>query len=258
MQQPRWLLSLLILGWIGCGPGEAKGACINVQSPETIILTGTLTFHIFGGPPYNGGVTKGDTPEPAYIVKLDETICIEGDDFLDSHTKVDRVQVYTDYETDSAKALFGRLRGLVGTRVRVEGRSAFGAHTGHHHAPLLLPLTAIDRVNDPIEAYGTAMTTVQAFYLALAAGNGDEAVRFIVPEKRDRGPFSRHAITRFYGGLAEPLTLQAVTPVGPGTFRVRYTFVVRPSRQCNGEALVQTARMRNENLIQSIKALNGC
>ena len=102
------------------------------------------------------------------------------------------------------------------------------------------------------------MTTVQAFYLALAAGNGDEAVRFIVPVKRDKGPFSRHAITRFYGGLAEPLTLQALTSAGPDTFRVRYTFVVRPSRRCDGEALVQTVRMRNENLIRSIKALNGC
>jgi hypothetical protein len=41
---------------------------------------------------------------------------------------------------------------------------------------------------DPTEAYGTAMTTVQAFYLALAAGNGDEAARFVIPQKRIEYP----------------------------------------------------------------------
>src|SRR6202040_3630539 len=107
-----------------------------------------------------------------------------------------------------------KLRKLVGSRVRVEGKSAFGPHTGHHHAPLLLPINSVDREADPTEAYGTAMTTVQAFYLALAAGRGEEAVRFVVPEKRRSGPFSAKAITTFYGNLDEPLTLQDVAAAG--------------------------------------------
>lgn len=147
---------------------------------------------------------------------------------------------------------------MVGRRVRVEGKSAFGAHTGHHHAPLLLPITQITSASDPTEAYGTAMTTVQAFYLALAAGSGDEAVRFVIPQKRAVGPLSASAITSFYRNLTEPLTLIDVVPISSNEFRVRYYFVAREHRRCDGVAIVRTTKIRGENLIASIKAINGC
>ena len=103
------------------------------------------------------------------------------------------------------------------------------------------------------------MTTVQAFYLALAAGSGDEAASFVVPEKRVRGPLSANAITGFYRDLEEPLTLIDVVPLGTNEYRVRYTFVDRATRRCDGVAIVEeTTSLRGENLIASIKALNGC
>jgi len=233
---------------------EARSECLNVASPNPLTLRGTLTFQIFGGPPYNGGVTKGDTPEPTYILKLDQPVCAQGDDFVDPNAQIDRVQLYPEF----APALYSKLRALVGTRVRVEGKSPFGAHTGHHHAPLLLPFSSIDRDSDPTEAYGTAMTTVQGFYLALAAGSGEQAARFIVPEKRMKGPFSAAAMTKFYGALDEPLMLQDVVPVTSDQYRVHYTFVASGSKRCNGAAIVKTIRIRDENLISSIQALNGC
>ena len=251
-------LAAVLACWVFSFASEARSECLDVASPKPVTLRGTLTFQIFGGPPYNGGVTKGDTPEPTYILKLDQALCAQGDDFLDPGTKIDRVQVYPEYDSRGASALYSKLRALVGTRVRVEGKSAFGAHTGHHHAPLLLPISMIDRDRDPTEAYDTAMTTVQGFYLALAAGSGDQAARFIVPEKRANGPFSAAAMTRFYGALDEPLTLQDVTPVAQDQYRVRYTFVASASKRCNGEALVKTVRIRDENLISSVQALNGC
>jgi hypothetical protein len=51
------------------------------------------------------------------------------------------------------------------------------------HAPILLPIIRIAIAFDPTKAYGTAMTTVQAFYMALGAADGEEAIKFVVPEK---------------------------------------------------------------------------
>jgi hypothetical protein len=241
--------------WISFNLGIAHGACLDVTKESILTFTGTLTFRIFGGPPYNGGVTKGDTPEPSYILILDSPICAEGDDFVDSKAQVDRIQIYPDVDQD---ALERKLRGLIGQHVTVHGKSIFGAHTGHHHAPLMLPINSAERETDPTDAYDTAMTTVQAFYLALAAGSGEEAARFIVPEKRRSGPFSAEAITRFYGNLDEPLTLINVAALSEHEYRVRYRFVARGGKRCDGQSLVKTVRLRDENLISSIAAMNGC
>jgi hypothetical protein len=61
----------------------AHAACVDVNHTNTLTFEGTLTFHIFGGPPYNGGVRLGDTPEPTYILQLDDPICAMGDEFVD-------------------------------------------------------------------------------------------------------------------------------------------------------------------------------
>lgn len=235
-----------------------SASCLDLRRNDTLSFEGTLTFRIFGGPPYNGGVTRGDTPEPSYILKLDRAICVTGDEFLAPDEMIDVVQVYPEAERDNSGAVSFKLRSLVGSRVKVVGNSAFGAHTGHHHAPLMLPITAVDRDVGATAGYGTAMTSIQGFYLALAAGDGNEAVRFLVPEKRSSGPLSAAAITGFYGRLREPLSLLNVKPTGPSEFRVRYTFVPASLKRCEGEAIVQTVRLQDENLISSIRTLNGC
>jgi hypothetical protein len=102
------------------------------------------------------------------------------------------------------------------------------------------------------------MTTVQAFYLALAAGSGGEAARFVVPEKRATGPFSADAMTRFYRDLEQPLRLIDVSRLGAAEYKVRYRFVARGQRRCDGAAVVRTVARNGENLISSIEALNGC
>ncbi|MBR0776940.1 DUF4431 domain-containing protein [Bradyrhizobium diazoefficiens] len=250
--------AMLLAAAMSLHAGPARSACLDVGKDNPVSFVGTLTFRIFGGPPYNGGVTKGDTPEPAYILKLDRPICATGDEFVDPATSIDSVQVYPEWNQAGSDAVAERLRRLVGMRVRVEGKSPFGAHTGHHHAPLLLQINRVERDTDPTEAYDTPMTTVQGFYLALAAGSGEAASAFLAPEKRRSGPLSADAITKFYGRLDEPLSLIDVSAVSAHEFRVRYTFVARRPKRCDGEALVRTVRLRGENLISSIQALNGC
>lgn len=107
-----------------------------------------------------------------------------------------------------------------------------------------------------------ANSTVQAFYTALAAGDGDAAARLVIPEKRQSGTFSARAMTRFYGKLAEPLSLIGVETIAPNEFRARYTYSASSSssssRRCDGVAIVRTTNRNGLNLIESIKALNGC
>jgi Domain of unknown function (DUF4431) len=239
-----------------CGQA-AHGACLDLtQRDSRLTLEGNLAFQVFGGPPYNGGVNKGDTPEPTYILKLDSPVCATGDDSLDANERVDSAQVFP--ADDDGKAMFASLTRLVGRKVRVEGKSAFGAHTGHHHAPLLLPITAITEMSDPAEANGGAMAAVQGFYMALAEGDGAQAARFVVPEKRAAGPLSARAMSAFYGRLDEMLALTQVRRSAADEFQVRYTFVSQGNRRCDGAATVRTAVVNGESLISAIKALNGC
>ena len=235
----------------------AHGSCLDVSRAGDFAFEGILTFHIFGGPPYNGGVRLGDTPEPTYVLKLDDPICATGDEFTNPNDAIEEIQIYPEYSEPEDRELLKDLRRLVGQRVRVEGKSPFGRHTQHHHAPLLLPITQIKRAPEPFEAYNTAMTTVQAFYLALAAGDGVEAASFVIPEKRASGPLSATSITSFYRHLEEPLSLIDVNLIQSNEYRVRYTFVAQEKR-CDGVAIVKTARIKGENLISSIQALNGC
>ena len=102
------------------------------------------------------------------------------------------------------------------------------------------------------------MTTVQAFYLALGAGSGDEASKFVVPEKRSSGTFSSTVITNFYSKLVFPLTLIDIVPINANEYRVRYSYVAPVTGRCNGESVVRTTKRDGMNLIESIRAVSDC
>jgi hypothetical protein len=240
---PRGLI-LLAAVCISTSAGlPARAACIDVEKIASLTFEGRLTYQIFPGPPNYEDIRKGDTPEPTYLLILGNPICVVGDDFLDPNTSIDRIQVYPSELGPSGRTVSNDLRHLIGQRVVIEGTSAFGAHTGHHHAPLLMPTARVTVASDPTSAYGTSMTVVQAFYLALGAGRGDEAAQFVVPEKRSSGPLSAAAISEFYSKLVEPLSTLDIVPVHTDGYRVRYTYVAPGPRRCNGEALVRTTKI---------------
>jgi len=254
----RVALILALMLALSFTAGTAQAACINVKETKSLSFQGALAYRIFAGPPNYEDVRKGDTPEPAYILTLSAPICATGDEFLNPQKSFDKIQIYPA-ETDGAgHALWRDLRQLVGKRVSVEGKAAFGAHTGHHHAPLQLAITGIAIAFDPTKAYGTAMTTVQAFYLALGAADGEEASKFVVPEKRSSGPLSASAISNFYGKLIVPLSLIDIVAAGSDQYRVRYSYVASGAGRCNGESIVQTIKLNGMNLIQSIRAASDC
>jgi len=216
-------------------------------------LEGVLSAVIFAGPPNFEDVQKGDSPEPGYILRLPGNICIEGDDFANPAERFNEVQLFAGSEAASRE-----LQDYQNDRVVVQLSDAFAAQTGHHHRPLVASVSSVSPApNDIIDEYGSAATTVRAFYYALSQGNGEAASGYIISEKRTKGPFTAENITRFYSGLDEPLELISLEPLGPDTFDVRYTF--RSSAGlCDGRATVRTTVRNGRFYIQGIKSLNGC
>ena len=125
-----------------CAAVSANAACIDVKQTDQLSFQGTLSRQVFPGRPNFEDVRKGDAREPGYILKLDAPICATGDEFLNAGKSFDRIQLVLD-DAPASSPLPSTLRGLTGKRVVVEGRSAFGAHTGHHHAPLLVAVKNI-------------------------------------------------------------------------------------------------------------------
>ena len=76
--------------------------------------------------------------EQAYILQLPAPACLEGPDEFDKVEKAPRIHVFSMDE-----ALRKRIGRLVGKRVRVSG-GPFGAHTAHHHAPIVMRIGTIE------------------------------------------------------------------------------------------------------------------
>lgn len=226
----------------------AYGQCLQADSPEPVEVSGTLQFQIFPGPPNFEDVRKGDRPHPAYILRLNSPICLTGDNFTDEDVSGSQIHLMTD--SDGMEA---GLRSHVRQPVIITISRAFARHTAHHKAPILAYVEEVAPIGSD-----EGMTTVEAFYLALAAGSGSEAAKFIIPEKRMKGPFSAKAMTRFYGNLYEPLSLISVKPLQSNQFMVHYRFRQSPNSTCNGRSIVNVEMNMGGYLIKSIRALDGC
>lgn len=237
--------------------------CYNVAKAEPETLTGTLEYVMFAGPPNFEDVQKGDTPEPAYVLRLDESICIsdEGEGFADPEQKFNRVQV------SPGKVVWQDLKRFVGKSVTLGLYDQMPANTGHHHEPLLASVSSISAAapaasqtraeDDQLADYGTAAMTIRAFYAALRSGEGSAAAAMIVPEKTLSGPFSAASLTKFYGNMRSPIELVSVSAMATNTYLVSYRFTVTRS-VCKGRAVVKTTQRSGKNYIARIQALDGC
>src|SRR5262245_5741940 len=97
---PRRLGLLLTVSLTICSASSANAACLDLKQKEPLSFQGRLNYRIFPGPPNYEDVRKGDTPEPTYILKLEEPICATGNEFVDPNTKFDRIQIF--HESDKA------------------------------------------------------------------------------------------------------------------------------------------------------------
>lgn len=236
--------------------------CYDLTMSEPAELTGKLEYVMFPGPPNYEDVQKGDMPEPNYILQLNREICIADDEGIaDPDQYFDRVQVVP------GKVGSPELRTMLGRSVTLGLYDQTAAHTGHHREPLVAWVSTISAAptlsksfsneEDPTADYGTAATTIRAFYLALGSGQGGIAASMVVPEKTAVGPFSAHELTRYYGNMRWPIQLLSVLPSAANTYTVRYKYAVTKT-VCNGRGVVEMTNRNGRNYIARIRALDGC
>ncbi len=249
-------ISFLVGGLVtGVSPSIAMSQCYDVDRGQPATLTGTLDYVLFAGPPNFEDVQKGDTPEPSFVLRLAQPICLSGGDgFADPKSLFRNVQLVETKQTS------GQLKPFLHRQVTVRLTDQMAAETGHHHEPLVAWVTGIASASHPmefIEEYGTPATTIRAFYAALSEGQGDIASKLVVSEKRSHGPFSASELSRFYGHLRHPIRLEEISSNSPTQFVVRYRYSAT-AHECSGRAVVTTEERGGNNYIQRIDALDGC
>ena len=115
-------------------PTTAGAACLTYT--ERVRLEGVLERKTFPGPPNYSSVAKGDSPEVAWLLRLDARVCVDADpaDADGFSVKIEKLRLV---QLAPSPAELKREAKRLGTRVTVSGK-LFGAHTGHHHTAALL------------------------------------------------------------------------------------------------------------------------
>src|SRR5947209_16462971 len=67
--------------------------CYDIAKGEPQTLTGNLDHVVFPGPPNYKDVQGGDEPEPSYVLRLENPICLKGDEFADPTKPFSAVQL---------------------------------------------------------------------------------------------------------------------------------------------------------------------
>lgn len=138
----------LVIGLLLQSPGNTQtpgqAPCTEVGGSAVSHFTGRLTHHIFPGPPGYEDVSEGDAPEPAYILTLRQETCVnaEGDEEL-ARVRLNQIHLRLDQRTRASRTAYRDLRRFIGREVTIRGTDGFGAHTGHHRAPLVLTVTGV-------------------------------------------------------------------------------------------------------------------
>lgn len=115
------------------GPMNTAG-CMRITSFQSrVTVSGRLTLQLFPGPPNYESIQSGDAEERTFIIELPRAACLDdGGEFADpSHHFV------TVHVSSVEEPLMAVLGASVGRQVTVTGEG-FAAHTGHHHAPLVV------------------------------------------------------------------------------------------------------------------------
>jgi hypothetical protein len=132
--------TLLCSGALFAQQKASSPGCLSYE-PAVVTISGTLTRRIFAGPPNYESVRKGDRAETSWLIELHSPVCVFEDktdpDLNPPQDRVSEMQlVLTPEEYQSYKE-------MVGKEVIAKG-TLFGAHTGHHHTPVLMTTKSIE------------------------------------------------------------------------------------------------------------------
>lgn len=144
MVRPLVLACACVLG-LGCTrPTPRATACLR-YGPDTVRVSGTLRRLTFPGPPNYEDVRTGDEPETGFYLEPAAPLCSAGgsdEELGGPHSDIRLIQLVLD------SAGYATLRPQLGRSVALQG-TLFEAHTGHHHAPVLLDVLEPVRLEVP-------------------------------------------------------------------------------------------------------------
>ncbi|WP_119258940.1 hypothetical protein [Shinella zoogloeoides] len=123
------------------GAAASAAACLDVRDQAQLVFSGRLTQSVFPGPPNYESIDAGDKAETAFLLGLTQPICASGDEFLSSNEEISTIHVYSD---DPQTAV--ELERLADQEVRIVGSEAFGSHTGHHRARLVVHVRSAEPI----------------------------------------------------------------------------------------------------------------
>ena len=119
---------------------QPPSGCLSYE-PAMEHVTGKLTIKTFPGPPNYESVQKGDREESSLLIELHHPVCVAEDkndpDLNPSQGGVTAIQLVLEPEA------YKTYKPMVGREVVATG-TLFGAHTGHHHTPVLLTVKTIE------------------------------------------------------------------------------------------------------------------
>jgi Domain of unknown function (DUF4431) len=132
--------ALLCSGYLCPGQNASLPTCLSYE-PAMVKVTGALARKTFPGPPNYESVRKGDQAEMYWFVELRSPVCML-DDKLDPDLNLSQDHI-TEIQLILESAMYKTYSGLIGKQVVAQG-TLFGAHTGHHHTPVLLTVKSIE------------------------------------------------------------------------------------------------------------------
>ncbi len=123
----KLLVALMVTGWMVVG-GAAHAACLK-GGDEGEVAAGRVSI--------GKARDAAGRPQQPYLLTLSTPACLTAPDAEDNVKSTRTVHIYsTDAKVHAAIA------GFVGKSVRVRG-TPFHAHTGHHHAPIVMDISEI-------------------------------------------------------------------------------------------------------------------
>jgi hypothetical protein len=129
MRRPALLLLTVVIVFVASAANAAT--CMKANT-EGEIAEGRLSLGQFED--------AAGRPEQAFILTLPVPTCLSGSDEMDNVEDVETIHVYAFDE-----AIAATIKQFVGKDVQVRG-TPFGAHTAHHHAPIVMDIREIDAI----------------------------------------------------------------------------------------------------------------
>ena len=122
--------------------GTSVAACLTCATAQAGCLKANESDQIAEGRLTSVRITieAYKLKEQAFILQLAADACLEGPDEFDKVEATRRIHVFSMDD-----ALRRKLRTSVGKTVRVSG-DAFGEHTAHHHAPIVMRVSRLEVV----------------------------------------------------------------------------------------------------------------